>query len=241
MKLINMIRRHKAEMNRVRFVERYVVMPMALMAWGIVFYFMSVELRLAESLDQYEDLVSSIPVLEELIRLRSMLHWTRLLILVTTLVYWRWLSKKEISLEIARYQFRDDGTDIGEIALEFDGGRAVFAAEGIHVDGQCFAYEQTEPLLLMKRRAYRVYLSVAFHCQGVGALVLPLFGKNGRVVIEFNIPLRNQGYFDFIFDDPQWAFRQMCERGKIKRMPRIYRDDPSKPQYQWNTGVPKKT
>ena len=166
-------------------------------------------------------LISGI-VLMEIDEKKFTLVFVGLLAIIMLLSVWLLLSvpkmrKKELLLEMERYDFHDaDIPQDSRYIIEYGGAELVFDSNGIDVDGTFYWYSHLNPQLVTSNRFNRVWAAIMFGNDPVKSLFVPISPVLIRAVKTLEIPLQNKEAFSYLVQHKENAFAQIYKYGTFQ-------------------------
>lgn len=205
-----LLKKEKEEMNKIRAVVNYTIVPISLV---IIFSILITNLILLTiNEERYTTLAIILFIIVGII-------------LISLLISSFFVRKKEIKLELSKYDFTVDKESKKEYIIKNTEGTAfVFNELGIIFNEKLYEYDDIAVMLCTNNHLSKVNIFISFHITKVNKYIKPYFlirlDKDlVNVIKKFNIKFSNkdQKNLDYILNNKEEAFKQIITYGYIKK------------------------
>lgn len=201
MKLNQIMKFEKSNMHKIRFIMNYRIVPGYLFACAICIVIICVVMSIDEA--KYTPLAI---ILFSAIGLLT-------IVLLTTVPFVR---KKEIQLEIGRYNFEEMETEPKKIYVFSDEEMSIhFDSNGMTVMDKFFWYNHLTVRINTSNYLNRVWITILFIINEASYCTIPLNGDTIHMIKEFGIKLENPETMEYIVHHKEDAFNRIYRTGHV--------------------------
>lgn len=206
---LDLIRYEKNEMNPIRFKINYVFIPI----WLAIFFLNILFIVIIDAKNDSLSLTSYILLGIDILSLTALL---------SSLPF---IRKKEVKLELNKYDFVNSN---GDLIYEFEDETSVrsinkieFLEDKILINNNEFNYENCNCMIVTNNHLLRININLLFEIWDKNYYVynipLKLDGKLIKLINDKQIKILNKDIFDYIIHNKEKAFYQIIKYGSIRR------------------------
>lgn len=206
-KLLDVIKKEKKEMNSIRFRMNYIIVPLFLIFMIVILTIIGITLSINE--EKYTPLA---------IVLFSIFGVGIIGLLVSV----TFVRKKEIKIELAKYDFTINNEMKEKYYLKTtNGNEAIFTKDYMIVDNKKYLYDDFEIILYTSNYLLNVRINVEFVLVNSSSYVNPYwnFRLNNdllNAIMKYEIKLNNYKLLNYIINNKEAAFKHIFLRGYIE-------------------------
>jgi hypothetical protein len=200
-RLKDIIQREKSSMNRTRFIVNYRIVP----AYAVLCVLILTAFGIAMSIDEVGYLPLGIGLLGAFGFITAAL-----------LISVPFTRKKEISIEMDRYDFSSPAVPKNEYDFSTEARSVRFDRFGMYIAGKLFWYNHMEIMVVTSNRLNRVHIALCFMTDPDNGYELPLNSETIGMIRSLNIPLKNPEVLEYILENKKQAFTQIYGFGKVR-------------------------
>ncbi|MCD4827013.1 MAG: hypothetical protein K8Q99_04470 [Acholeplasmataceae bacterium] len=214
MKLFEIIKEEKKQMNPIRAKVNYVIVPLfLLLGFGTL-----IAITILMSIDEVRYLPHFIG---------GMIFFGVLCVII--LISVPFTRKIELRLENSKYDFSyTQLDDIESIEVEpFEGAdegtKVIFNNNGLNTYGQQYDYNHFEISFITSNKYNQIFLGVRFLLLNTNEefdpfLTFKFDGKFYSIIKHFEIPINNRQVMEYLLENKEDAFKQIYNYGYIKKI-----------------------
>ena len=205
---IEILKEEKKQMNKIRSFVNFTIVPIILLITCIFLVTIMILLNINE--EKYTPLAVSLFIIIGVI-------YTILLVTVP------FIRKKELQIELAKYDFTIDEEVKEEYTIKSNLGlNVVFKKDGIYVNNNYYKYEELRLNLGSSNYLLKVNLYIDVVVKNSNSYIKPywyikLDKELINAVLKYNIKLDNHDKFVYIINNKEDAFKQILNYGYIKK------------------------
>lgn len=204
-----LLKKEKEEMNKIRAIVNYTIVPITLVIIFSIFIINLILLTIDE--EKYSTLAIILFIVVGII-------------LMSLLISSFFVRKKEVKIELSKYDFTIDNEPEKEYVIKnTEGTSFIFNKEGIIYNEKLYEYDDISVMLCTNNHLSKVNIFISFHIAKANKYIKPYFlirlDKDlVNVIKKYNIKFSNkdQEKLDYILNNKEEAFKQIITYGYIK-------------------------
>jgi hypothetical protein len=200
--MLKAIKREKEQMNRIRYVMNYIVVPVFLAVTAICIVIIGVTMSTDE--EKYTPLAIALFAFEGVV-------------IVLLMISVPFVRRREIQLELSKYSFDDEAEPKDEYLFGSEYGDVVFDRNGITCGDNYYDYADVSASIFTGNYLLLVNISIEFYLDEEQSIMIPLSSETIHMLKQFGIELENPEVLEYILNNKEDAFKQIYSYGWIRK------------------------
>lgn len=202
------LKQEKQEMNKIRAIVNYNVVPIVLI---VTFVFLTT-------------IFITMEINEEKYTVLSIILFSVLgLIYASLLISVPFIRKKELEIELSKYNFDIDDDIKEEYIIESSSTPVVFKKDGLYFENKHYKYEDLYLKLMTSNYLLKITIKVYISVKDSDSFIKPHWNMKVdkelvNAIMKYNITLDNHKQFIFIINNKEDAFKQIYRYGYVKKI-----------------------
>lgn len=206
--LLNTFKQEKQEMNKIRAIANYTVVPIVLVVTVIILTTICITMEINE--EKYTVLS---------IVLFSMLGLIYALLLLSV----PFIRKKEIEIELSKYNFDIEDDVKEEYIVESSSSPLIFTKDGLYFENNHYKYEDLYLQLMTSNYLLKITIKVYINAKKCNSFIKPHWNMTldkelVNAILKYDIKLENYDKFIYIINNKEDAFKQIYRYGYVKKI-----------------------
>ena len=204
---IKILNEEKKQMNKIRAIANYTVVPIVLVVTVIILTTICITMEINE--EKYTVLS---------IILFSILGLIYALLLISV----PFIRKKEIEIELSKYNFDIEDNVKEEYIVESSSSQVIFKKDGLYFENNHYKYEDLYLQLMTSNYLLKITIKVYINAKNSNSFIKPHWNMTldkelVNAIIKYDIKLENYDKFIYIINNKEDAFKQIYRYGYIKK------------------------
>ena len=201
MTLRDIMNLEKANMNKIRYIVNYRVLPI----FGIVTVALLVTVSILMTIDEDKYTPAAIAIFVFLG-----------VLMVGVLISVPYTRRAELAIEMKRYDFDVSNLYPRQVYDFFYGTLSLrFDKNGMYVNGVLFWYNHSKMFINTSNKLNRIWITLVLYIDESCCFELLLDRDVLSMIKEFGIPLSNQATLDYIINHKEEAFKKIYNKGHV--------------------------
>ena len=204
---IKILNEEKKQMNKIRAIANYTVVPIVLVVTVIILTTICITMEINE--EKYTVLS---------IILFSILGLIYALLLISV----PFIRKKEIEIELSKYNFDIEDDVKEEYIVESSSSQVIFKKDGLYFENNHYKYEDLYLQLMTSNYLLKITIKVYINAKNSNSFIKPHWNMTldkelVNAILKYDIKLENYDKFIYIINNKEDAFKQIYRYGYIKK------------------------
>lgn len=205
--LLNTFKQEKQEMNKIRVIANYTVVPIVLVVTVIILTTICITMEINE--EKYTVLS---------IVLFSMLGLIYALLLLSV----PFIRKKELEIELSKYNFDIEDDVKEEYIVESSSSPLIFKKDGLYFENNHYKYEDLYLQLMTSNYLLKITIKVYINAKNSNSFIKPHWNMTldkelVNAILKYDIKLDNHDKLVYIINNKEDAFKQILNYGYVKK------------------------
>lgn len=203
------LKQEKQEMNKIRVIVNYTVVPIVF----IVTFVFLITIYITMEINEEKYTVLSIILFSVL-----GLIYTLLLVSIP------FIRKKELEIELSKYDFYIDDEEKEEYIVESTSTiPVVFKKDGLYFNNKHYKYEDLYLQLMTSNHLLKIIIKVYIRVKNSNSFIKPHWNMTldkelVNAILKYNIKLDNHEQFMYLINNKEDAFKQIYRYGYVKKI-----------------------
>ncbi len=200
MKFREIIKYEKENMNRIRYIMNYRIVPIYFLLVVVIITVVGITMSIDDK--KYEPLAIVMFVIFGVISIA----------LLSSVPFVR---KKEIACEMKRYNFEEPENKLSTYNFSDQEITLLFDEKGMTVNNTFYWYNHLETVINTSNHLMRILITICFIMNEEEYIELPFTGETIHMIKKFRTNLLNQEDFEYILDHKEEAFTKIYKTGHV--------------------------
>lgn len=206
--LLKIFKQEKQEMNKIRVIVNYTVVPSVLIITVIILATICITMEINE---------------EKYTILSIILFSVLGLIYAALLLSVPFIRKKELEIELSKYNFNIDDDVKEEYIVESSSTPVVFKKDGLYFENKHYKYEDLYFQLMTSNYLLKITIKVYISVKNSDSFIKPHWNMTldkelVNAILKYNIKLDNHEQFIYLINNKEDAFKQIYNYGYVKKI-----------------------